>query len=322
VVKDLIGDPKDTTIVAFTGGSCQGNPGPCGSGAVLFPGDYEGISLKRPVAQRGSILLADLELVAILMVLEHCIAALKDGFTNIKILSDTQTAVGILTLNWKSSNYIDTISDIKNNIGTVMRYGMRTTLSWIPGHANIAENEIADQLAKEAAKESMSLNEHNVITICMSDVKQAVKTSTNIKWQNRWTISESGRQLYDLIPMVGNASYLDMPKPQIGRGLTEMRTGYSRLNKYRNNIGQSITPLCDCGEEENTEHYILHCHIYDHERAKLAVQLKTIDESLDLLYLMTRDSNKEKHQKKLTFLEEFIKSTGRFPELAAPEPQS
>jgi hypothetical protein len=45
----------------------------------------------------------------------------------------------------------------------------------------------------------------------MSDVKQAVKTSTKIKWQNRWTISESGRQLYDLIPMVGNASHLDMP---------------------------------------------------------------------------------------------------------------
>jgi hypothetical protein len=40
---------------------------------------------------------------------------------------------------------------IKENIGTLMRYGMRTTLSWIPGHANIAGNEIADQLAKEAA---------------------------------------------------------------------------------------------------------------------------------------------------------------------------
>jgi hypothetical protein len=68
----------------------------------------------------------------------------------------------------------------------------------------------------------------------MSDVKQAVKTSTKIKWQNRWTISESGRQLYDLIPMVGNASHLDIPNPQIGRVLTEMRTGYSRLNKYWN----------------------------------------------------------------------------------------
>ena len=98
MVKYLIGDPANTPIVAFTDGSCQGNPGPCGYGAVLYPGDNEGISLKRPVlavAQRGSILLA--ELVAILMVLEQCIAALKDGFTDIKILSDSQTAVGILT---------------------------------------------------------------------------------------------------------------------------------------------------------------------------------------------------------------------------------
>jgi hypothetical protein len=83
---------------------------------VLYPGDNEGISLKRPVAQRGPILLA--ELVAMLMVLEHCIAALKDGFTDIKILTDSHTAVGMLTLNWKAQNYIDTISDNKENIGT------------------------------------------------------------------------------------------------------------------------------------------------------------------------------------------------------------
>jgi hypothetical protein len=53
-------------------------------------------------------------------------------------------------------------------------------------------------------------------------------------------ISESGRHLYDPIPMDGNACHLDMPNPQIGRVLTEMRTGYSRLNKYRNNIGEFL----------------------------------------------------------------------------------
>jgi hypothetical protein len=79
-----------------------------------------------------------------------------------------------------------------------------------------------------------------------------------------------------------------------------MRTGYSRLNKYRNNIGQSLMPLCDCGEEETTDHYILHCHIYDHERAKLAVQLKTIDESLDLLHLLTRDSSNTRKKHKVS----------------------
>ena len=76
-----------------------------------------------------------------------------------------------------------------------------------------------------------------------------------------------------------------MPNPQTG-SFDRDEDRIQQTNKYRNNIGQSPTPLCDCGEEETTEHYILHCHIHDHERAKLAVQLKTIDESFDLLHLL------------------------------------
>ena len=58
---------------AFTDGSCLENPGPCGAGAVIFfPDDLRGVELTRPVAARGSILLA--ELIAILMVLELAVS--------------------------------------------------------------------------------------------------------------------------------------------------------------------------------------------------------------------------------------------------------
>ncbi|VDI48420.1 Hypothetical predicted protein [Mytilus galloprovincialis] len=69
-----------------------------------------------------------------------CSLTLREQFTEIKIPSNSQTAVGILTLNWKSSNYINTITDIKESIGTPLRDGIQTTLSWIQGHANIAGN--------------------------------------------------------------------------------------------------------------------------------------------------------------------------------------
>ena len=75
-----------------------------------------------------------------------------------------------------------TITDIKENMGTLLRYGIQTTLSWIPGHANIAGNEIADQLAKEASKEAISMNDKYIVNT-MSDVKHAVKTTTKMKWQ-------------------------------------------------------------------------------------------------------------------------------------------
>ena len=56
-------------IAVFTDGSCLGNPGPCSSQAYIFiPNQTEPIMLKRPVTNRGSILLG--ELVAILMALE------------------------------------------------------------------------------------------------------------------------------------------------------------------------------------------------------------------------------------------------------------
>ena len=51
---------------SFTDGSCHDNPGPCAVGAVIIlPDDPSGLELTRPVAARGSILLA--ELVAILV---------------------------------------------------------------------------------------------------------------------------------------------------------------------------------------------------------------------------------------------------------------
>ena len=47
-------------------------PGPCGAGAVLYiPGEAEDILIQKLVTVHGSILLA--ELVAILVVLEHLI---------------------------------------------------------------------------------------------------------------------------------------------------------------------------------------------------------------------------------------------------------
>ncbi|VDI64334.1 Hypothetical predicted protein [Mytilus galloprovincialis] len=57
-----------STVVAFTDGSCQSNPGPCGAGAIVIFNNKE-IELKQPVSKRGSILLA--ELVAIKLVLDY-----------------------------------------------------------------------------------------------------------------------------------------------------------------------------------------------------------------------------------------------------------
>ena len=55
-------------MIAFTDGSCLGNPGPCGARACIYmPGYTDPILHKQPVTSYGSILLG--ELIAIKLVI-------------------------------------------------------------------------------------------------------------------------------------------------------------------------------------------------------------------------------------------------------------
>ena len=53
-------------------------------------------------------------------------------------------------------------------------------LSWSPGHANIKGNELADQQAKEAAREAKYAEDLQAVS-SFEDVKMAAKESGNIK---------------------------------------------------------------------------------------------------------------------------------------------
>jgi ribonuclease HI len=46
------------------------------------------------------------------------------------------------------------LNEIKRQINYLKEQGVVVSFNWTPGHATIKGNEIADQLAKEAAKEA------------------------------------------------------------------------------------------------------------------------------------------------------------------------
>ena len=112
LVLDMMMEAPEGTAFAFTNGSCLTNPGPCGAGAVIYLDQHQPVQLKRPVTRRGSILLG--ELVAILMMLEYALQNLAIlSCRMIKVFCDSQSAVGILSLNWKDISYKDVTRDIK-----------------------------------------------------------------------------------------------------------------------------------------------------------------------------------------------------------------
>ena len=133
-------EPPENTTFAFTDGSCLTNPGPCGAGAVLYPPYLEPVPLKKPVCKTGSILLG--ELVAVHIALEHFLQYLDISHSKLlKIFSDSQSTVGVLTLNWKESCYKDITTEIRQTITTLHQKGADMEIAWTPGYASIVGNE-------------------------------------------------------------------------------------------------------------------------------------------------------------------------------------
>lgn len=315
IVNHLLIDAPARSSVAFTDGSCLGNPGPCGAGAVIFlPDEQNGLELTRPVAARGSILLA--ELVAILLVLELAVTKkIWEFSSSLQIFSDSQSAVGILTLNWASENFTSLISKISSLYKQLQSVGFLVSIHWTPGHATIQGNEIADRLAKDAAHEASEMPlDSSVITI--QDIKTSSKKSVLSKWQQRWDISESGRCFYIFNSTVAGKTYLDAPSRDLFSLILQLRTGYCSLNDYRHKLNHTESPECECGDIETVQHFLLDCPLYDDQRQHLKKNLffQLGVNYLDLPLLLGYDNNDDHFEWRETILRElgrYITTTGR-----------
>ncbi|CAG2208489.1 unnamed protein product [Mytilus edulis] len=251
LIKQQLEELPPNTTVAFTDGSCMGNPGPCGAGAIIYNNEEEE-TIQYPVSNRGSILLA--ELVAIKLVLEKIDNYNYRNVKQLNIYSDSQSAVGIITLNWKSENYHKTIQEIKNR---------KIKLEQKEG------NEQADRLAKAAAKEADNREEMSSITT-KQDIKQAARTSVIKKWKTQWESSEVGRRFFNHHPDASKKIKLDFPSKKHFNILNSLRSGYSKLKGYQHFINRHVEDnKCTCGEIESVEHFLLSCDNYSLDREKL-----------------------------------------------------
>ena len=316
IIQSLVEMSNYNNLIVFTDGSCLGNPGPCGSGACIFvPNETEPVMLKRPVTNRGSILLG--ELIAIFMALEFAQSEHKKRqIHGITIFSDRQSAVGILTLGWAATSHKKAVEDIKLLISDLERSELEISIQWTPGHADIRGNCIADDLAKEAAEEAKSFPEESQI-LTGADFKTFARVSCCMKWQRSWDASDTGRHLYEYKPKVSlkSPTYMFMPFIEEKKVISQLRLGYT-LNDYRHKIGLEESPNCTCGEIETVVHFICDCEEYEEERQKLLTQMFYLTGaqviSAEIFLSLKEEIFKEHRESLLMLLSEYITSTKRF----------
>ena len=117
----MVNELTSSALICFTDGTCLTNSGPCGNGAVIYQLEGNSGSFKRPVETHGSTFFFggggggvgtschSLSIVAYII----------QSSSNIRILCDSHTAEGILTLNWTSNYYHGVIKRIKEAMSTL-----------------------------------------------------------------------------------------------------------------------------------------------------------------------------------------------------------
>ena len=142
-------------VVAYTDGSCLGNPGPGGWGAVLFYGEHE----KELSGGEEKTTNNRMEMMAVIEVFR----ALKEPviltiYTDSKYVMDgaTQWMAGWKSKNWTKKGGLKNADLWQILDAEITRVSHHITWEWVKGHAGIDGNERADALAVAAAEKYTS----------------------------------------------------------------------------------------------------------------------------------------------------------------------
>jgi len=137
----------------------------------------------------------------------------------------------------------------------------------IPGHTDIAGNDIADDKVRELAK---CIFAGKVVVPESLSITLALKIASHIShksWQHKWDEESTRRHTYDLIPVVGTK----VCYPEV-RGIG---VSYCRMLLYDTMLTSTIlepllSPMYECGAAKDTvDHFLFRCPKYSHSRGAL-----------------------------------------------------
>ena len=142
--KQLLNSLSEEAVVCYTDGSCRGNPGPAGAGALVVLADGR---RGESCADLGHATNNVAELTAIQLAIELLDEAAIAPEHPVALLSDSSYANGVLCLGWNAKKNRELILGLREMLAR--RPGLK--VHWVAGHAGIEGNERADELANEGA---------------------------------------------------------------------------------------------------------------------------------------------------------------------------
>ena len=149
----IIANIPPCSIVAFTDGASNPNPGPCGAGAYLYDNLPSPWYTERTAALgQGSNNLGELWAIGLaLQAALQRILANPHAYKQLLIYTDSQFTRGVLTLGWRSNSHPALAKKLKQ---LIRDFPVEVIIDWVPAHVGLQANERADELAGLGAARS------------------------------------------------------------------------------------------------------------------------------------------------------------------------
>lgn len=276
VAEEAIGNIPPRQPIVFTDGSANPNPGPCGAAAICYAEGINSIpiTISSPVAHHSTSYHGELE--AIRLAVDFCKSrSAHHNFNTLHLFSDCQAAMLSLSSGKIHQAHQSTIDNIQATISELAVLGVTTNIHWVAGNVNLKPNELADQAAKHAV--SLVKDESTNQTLALSTIKKQIKSHLNKKWQREWNRGETGRNVYELCPIIPSNKFISIQSRRKESKLLRIISGHSCLKDHMHKLNLSESPCCECSDERQTvQHIVMDCPLYNEERKNLQDCIESI----------------------------------------------
>ena len=228
-------------IVIFTDGSASGGTLNGGSAAIITTGDLEYPETTTRILKRGALFTSSFEeeLQAMENAISWCIEH-QAPQECVLIATDSQSLCQALLGNGVSTHQLKLQLDLCCG---------RIIIQWIPGHAEVAGNELADAAAKDAAADRDDLPRPTSYKGIIPTINTTIKDPPHEHARTQ--------EVYQHFSKKKDKTLSRKDQVMLGR----LRSGHSLLfEAYKHRIAKSLDPLCkrcNAGVDDTVEHWLV-----------------------------------------------------------------
>ena len=262
-IDKFLSDLSQDVFVVFTDGSVKGEMcyGHGGCGTVSFKrGEEEKVIVKS--YKVGKVVEnVHCEMVGIVKALETCIKTSEEGkdINFCYVFTDCKSAVDLVCKQRDTNKYWDEFQKLWTALNKLEERKIDLKVVWVPGHADVKWNELADVAAKEGTEIEEESEEVEKVT--SSAITYWIKDKIKKEWNRMWNRSETGDWTHSLGLSVGQRH--NFPKIR-DLGVTYVRALINNTALADSMLRYRLVedPNCDCGKARETlEHVLLECEV-------------------------------------------------------------